>query len=76
MDLERILSQFSTDTYAVLTSNKQRITNKLDTLGLSQKHQQKFSEMIIKIAKITDNPKTRQSYLRSAYRIVTQDITG
>ena len=69
MNLDRLLTIISTNTHYDLENNQKIILTELQNLGVQPRNQQKLRQIILKIAKITDNPKTRESYLRSFFRI-------
>ena len=74
MNLDRLLTIISTNTHYDLENNQKIILTELQNLGVQPRNQQKLRQIILKIAKITDNPKTRESYLRSFFRIFQEGI--
>ena len=74
MNLDRLLTIISTNTHYDLENNQKIILTELQNLGVQPRNQQKLRQIILKIAKITDNPKTRESYLRSFSRIFQEGI--
>ncbi len=74
MDLKRLLVLISTNTYEYLDSNREIIRSELNRLDISSKDQPDLIEKIIKISKIVNNPKTRESYLRSYFRVFQDGI--
>jgi len=74
MNLDRLLTIISTNTSYDLENNQKIILTELQNLGVQPRNQQKLRQIILKIAKITDNPKTRESYLRSFSRIFQEGI--
>lgn len=74
MNLEKILTLVTAKTYQDLEQNQEPIAVELHRLGIQQKDQHNLIKKIIKIAKISNNPKVRESYLRSYFRIFKQGI--
>ncbi len=74
MNLDTILAIISTKNNHDLEKNKKIILTELQHLGIQPKDQQKLLQIILKISKISDNPKTRQSYLQSFFRIFQEGI--
>ena len=72
MNLDRLIKIITTNTYRDLQSNPKILLTELKLLEIQQKKQEDLIKKIIKIAKITNNPKLRESYLRS-YLIIIQE---
>lgn len=76
MDLDRLIKVIVTDTYQDLENNQSIILSTLQNLGIKSEDQQEFLKIIFKIMKISKNPKTRESYLKSYFRIYNKKIYG
>ncbi len=74
MDLDRLITIITTNTHQDLQSNPKILLTELKQSGLPLKEQRDLIKKIIKITKITNNPKLRESYLRSYLRIFQESI--
>ncbi|MCK5261008.1 MAG: radical SAM protein [Thermoplasmatales archaeon] len=74
MNLDRLITIITTNTYRNLQSNPKILLTELKQLEISPKEQRDLIKKIIKITKITNNPKLRESYLRSYLRILQEGI--
>jgi len=74
MKLDTLTEMISALSYSEIKNHQNRIILELTHLGIPQKKQEKILESIFKIVKITDNPKTRVSFLKSFVRIIQNDI--
>ena len=74
MNLDRLIKIINSNTHEYLEKNKDIIVNELIQLGLKSKDQQKMLQTINKITRISKNPKTRESLIRSFFRIFREGI--
>jgi len=74
MDLDRLITIITTNAHQDLQSNPKILLTELKQSGLPLKEQNDLIKKIIKITKITNNPKLRESYLRSYLRIFREGI--
>ena len=65
MDLTRLLALLNAYTPQELVTKQDLIRKELDWLNIKPKDKKDLINKIIKITKITPNPKVRESYLRS-----------
>ena len=74
MNLNKLIKIINSNTHEYLEKNKDIIVNELIQLGLKSKDQQKMLQTINKITRISKNPKTRESLIRSFFRIFREGI--
>jgi MoaA/NifB/PqqE/SkfB family radical SAM enzyme len=74
MDLDRLITIITTNAHQDLQSNPKILLTELKQSGFPLKEQNDLINKIIKITKITNNPKLRESYLRSYLRIFQEGI--
>jgi len=74
MNIERLLGIITMNSYQDLEQNQEIIGSELQRLKIPRQKQQELVQKIIKIAKITTNPKVRKSYLRSYFRVYKNGI--
>ncbi len=75
MNLDNLFSIILHRSAQDITKNQKSITEELQRLGIPQKVRKDLLQKIIKITKISNNQKVRESYLRSYFRIFQQGIT-
>ncbi|UCF13501.1 MAG: radical SAM protein [Thermoplasmatales archaeon] len=74
MNLDRLIKIITTNTYKDLQSSPKILLTGVKQLKIPPKKQKDLIKKIIKITKITNNPKLRESYLRSYLRIIQEGI--
>lgn len=74
MDLTQLRDILSLHSPQYLEHNKYIISDELTRLQIPSKDQTDLIKKILKIAKISKNPKTRESYLQSYFRVYRQGI--
>jgi len=74
MDIDKLITIITTNTHQDLQSNPHILLTELKKLGIVPREQINLIKKIIKITKITNNPKLRESYLRYYFRIFQEDI--
>ena len=76
MDLDGIIKIITTNINQDFQYNPKNLLTELKQFELTPKKQRDLIKKIIKITQITDNPKLRESYLRSHLRIFQEGIDG
>ena len=74
MDPTRLLALLNAYTPQEFVTNQDLIRKELDWLNIEPRDTEDLIYKIVKIAKITPNPKVRESYLRSYFRIYQEGI--
>lgn len=74
MAVESLISIVNKNIHLNLQGDMGIILSEFEELGLNPKEQCELIEKIVKVKKITDNPKTRESYLRSYLRTIQNRI--
>jgi MoaA/NifB/PqqE/SkfB family radical SAM enzyme len=73
-NLSTLLKILITSTYKDLEKNRSLLKEELQRLDIPTDDHEELIKKILKIVKITKNPKTRESHLRSYFRIYQQGI--
>ena len=74
MTIEELINTINEDTLSNLIDNQRITLSELGELGLKPRDQDKFLKKITIVTKITKNPKTRESFLRSYFRTFQKGI--
>jgi len=74
MDLDKLIEILTTNTYQNLKKNTLLVETELQRLEIQSNDRLDLINKILKIAKISTNPKTRESFLRSYFRIYQERI--
>lgn len=72
--INKLLHIVNNNSSVSLADKKRKVSDELEKIGLRPKIQYALMEKILKVVKITNNPKTRESLIRSYFRTHQEDI--
>jgi len=74
MGIEQVITFIQDKTSRALQNQSPLLMNLLVKSGVEEKSRPKLLESILKITRLTDNPKTREAFVRSDFRVYEQGI--
>lgn len=75
MSLDRLIDIVFSEDPQILIKNKSMLFVEINKLNIKKHYKAQFLERILDMAKVSKNPKTRESYIRAYYRIYKNNIT-